>query len=215
MDSLGALLSTTGDDTLALATSSRAGSYSYGKLRTNAWKAGNLFRHYGVRPGSRVAIGVGNAVTPPPLVGFFGAALAGGEVRFDPPTEVTATVLLAPTARLDDYDPQPGCKRLGYGERPDDPAVAHFEREAWSENPTEPPVAVGGDATVLVTDHSTYTQGDLLGRARAVANERGYEAGDVVELTGSLGTPATLAGQVLAPLVVGATVRLRATDTRQ
>jgi hypothetical protein len=212
MDTLGDLLATGDDDAIALATSSRAGSYSYGKLRTSAWKAGNLLRHYGVRPTSRVAIAADGAVTPPPLVGFFGAALAGGEVRFDPPTEVTATVLLAPTATVDDYDPQPGCKLLGYGDRSDDPTVAHFEREAWSENPTEPPVSVGRDATVLVTDHSVYSHGDLLGRARAVAHERGYEADDVIELTGSLGTPATLAGQVLAPLSAGATVRLAGSE---
>ncbi|MFB6150403.1 MAG: acetyl-CoA synthetase [Haloarculaceae archaeon] len=197
-------------DALAVRRDTRAGSYSYEKLCTNAWKTGNILRHYGVRRGATVAIVGDDPLSPPPLLAFLGAALLGATARFDPPAAdpVEAEALVVPTARLERYDPAPGSTAFGYGDAPSDPTVAHFEGEVWSENPAVPPAEVGpGDAALAARD-KTYTHADLLERARAVAVEFDLDEGDAVALRAPLSHPGTVAAGVLAPLVAGATILL-------
>ncbi|MFB6184568.1 MAG: hypothetical protein ABEI96_08445 [Haloarculaceae archaeon] len=208
MDVLGDVVARDRPSEIALRRASRAGSYSYAKLRTNAWKAGNLLRHYGVRPGTHVdVVRPAAGPTPPVATGFFGATLVGASVDPSPPRTVDGTALLAPATHVEDFDAAPGCSVLAYGDVPDDPAVSHYERELWSENSTAPPGNVDPDATALRTDGEAYSHAALLSRARDVAETRGFEPGAEVR-AGTWNDPTSLIETLLAPLVAGATIRL-------
>lgn len=208
-------------DDLALWTGTRAGSYSYEACCTNAWKAGNLLHHYGVRADATVAVDTGESptsLTPPPLLALLGAALVGARVRFDPsPATVAADAeggtagavraLVAPVARLDRYDPGPRTQVLAYGDVPDAPGVAHFEAETWSQNPTVPPESVEPEAVAVVAERE-YTHECLLTAAGGVVAEYEIGADSEVVLRAPLSTPGAVVAGVLAPLSVGGTVVL-------
>ena len=193
-------------DSLAIQTERRAGSASYNAFCTTAWKAGNLLTHYGVRPGATVAIDWGDGVSLHPLTAFFGSALLGATAQFDPADTVDASALVAPADRLHAYDPAPGTKVLGYGDVPDDPEVAGFERDVWSENPTEPPETVSATATALSADDRQFTHEHLLTATERVATDAGLDRDDSVIVRTSVTNPETFVAGVLAPLVVGATI---------
>jgi len=138
---------------------------------------------------------------------FLAGAVDGAVVDLDPPAAVDATVMIAPNDWLADYELGPGTKALAYGGPPDDPTVAHLEREAWSENPLEPPAEVGPGDPVLAADR-TYSNGDLLAASREVVEEYDLTADDEFVLRTPLTDPATIVAGVLAPMRVGATIRL-------
>lgn len=199
-------------DALALRTDSRAGSYSYEKLCTTAWKAGNLLSHYGVRGDATVVVDTGESLSPPPVSAFLGAALLGATVRFEspgsrhagPPEPVETRALVVPATRVGAYDPAPGTTVLAYGDVPEDPTVTHFEREVWSENPTTPPDEVTPDDALLVADAERVTHRQAIEAAERVADETGLEAEDLVAPRASLADPTVVVAGVLAPLSVGA-----------
>ncbi|WP_459195118.1 acyl-CoA synthetase family protein [Halosimplex sp. J119] len=195
-------------DDLAVRTDSRAGSYSYEKFCTNAWKSGNLLRHYGVRGGASVAIDPGESLTVPPLVALFGSALLGATVRFDPRAAADAKALLVPGGAADSYDPEPGTKTLGYGDVPNDPEVAHFEAEMWSENPTNPPDVVEPNDTALATADERFTHRELLDRSEQIVEDLGLDETDEVAIRAPLSEPGTVVAGILAPIWAGATVLL-------
>lgn len=189
------------------------------EFATNAWKAGNLLRHYGVRPGSRVALVVGPkepdswtdpgrlGSAPDPLFGLLGGAAAGATVGVTPDPPVEARALVAPAPWLDRYEVSPGCSVLAYGGPPERAEVAHFERERWSENPTEPPGTVEADDPVLRVDGREYSHAELLDTAQGSVREYALEAGDTVAVDAPLSDAGAVVAGVIAPLVVGATVR--------
>ncbi|WP_436923887.1 hypothetical protein [Halosimplex amylolyticum] len=193
-------------DDIAVRTDSRAGSYSYEKFCTNAWKTGNILRHYGVRGGATVAVDAGEAPSPPPLLAFFGAALLGATVQFDPQASPDAKALVAPASRADSYDPGPGTKLLVYGDVSEDPEVAHFEAEMWSENPTSPPDAVEPADTALAADDRRFTHERLLERSERVVGTYDLDETDEVAIRAPLSRPGTVVAGVLAPIRVGGTV---------
>lgn len=207
-----------------LAAAGRSAPYSYRECSTNAWKAGNLLRHYGVRRGAAVAVVVGpkapgDADEPgrlgtaaDPLLAFFGAWTVGATVDPDPVSPVEARALVAPAAWLDRYDAAPGCSRLAYGGPPEAADVAHFERDLWSENPIEPPDPVEPGDTALRVGDGTYTQGELLDAGQNVAGEFGLGEGDSVVVDVPLTTAEAVAAGVVAPLVAGATIRPGGSD---
>lgn len=200
-------------------SSERTTAYSYSDVAITAWKTGNLLRHYGVRSGARVAVSAGPKAptaedepgwlggTPDPVVAFLAAALDGAIVDLDPPGAVDAKVMIAPNDWLADYELGPGTKALAYGGPPEDPTVAHLEREAWSENPLEPPAEVSPEDPVLAADE-TYTHGDLLAASRRVVEEQELTESDEVVLRASITEPGALVAGVLAPMRVGATILL-------
>lgn len=202
-------------DAVALQAGSRAGSYSYEKFCTTAWKAGNLLRHYGVRSDGSVAIDTGDALSPPPLVAFFGAVLLGARAAFDPDENepVERGGLVVPAERVDEYETAPGTNVLAYGDTHSDPTVATFEREVWSENPVVPPESVTADADALVADSERFSHDRLLAATRRVASDAGLGERDAVAPRESLSDPGVVVAGVLAPLSVGATVLLDAAAT--
>ncbi|MFB6074464.1 MAG: hypothetical protein ABEJ89_05585 [Haloarculaceae archaeon] len=199
----------------------RTAPYSYRDVATNAWKAGNLLRNYGVRHGQRVAVVVGPKApgeddeqgrlgsSPTPLVAVLGAALNGALVDLDPPGVVDATVLVAPADWLARYERGPGTSTLAYGGPPEDPTVAHFERESWSENPHEPPADLAPSDGLLAADR-VYAHGDLLAASRRVVADHDLTAEDAVALRAPVTSPGALAAGVLAPMRVGATLAVGA-----
>lgn len=197
----------------------RATPFRYHDFCTNAWKAGNVLRHYGVRQGSRVAVVAGPKEpgpddepgtireSPDALQAFLGAALDGAVVDLDPVGVVDAKALVAPDAWIDDYEWGPGTKPIAYGGPPDDPRIAHFERETWSENPSQPPGEFGPGDPVLAADR-LYSHGDLLAASRRVVAEYDLTEADTIALRAPISDPGTLVAGLLAPMRVGAIVLL-------
>ena len=184
-------------------------TYDYRRLCTNAWKVGNYLRHLGVRTGRGVAL-VGDD-RPEVVLSLYGAALLGATVSVDPPPErpVDARALVTPADRVGAYEVAPGTQRVAYGDPPDDPSVAYFERDVWSENPTEPPDRVAPDDVLLsTTDGREYTHAAVLSAARRVVDEWGLAAADSVAVRAPLSRPGTVAAGLVAPILAGGSILL-------
>jgi len=187
----------------------RAGGreYDYRRFCTTAWKTGNLLRNEGVRSG--MAVVADDDPAPEAVLAFYGAALLGATVGFGPGALGERTkALVVPTADLDGYDAGPRTRRIAYGDEPTDPSVAYFERDVWSENPTEPPDRVEPDDALLWTPDATHSHGEVLAAARAVAEDWGLEPGDEVAVRGPFTRAGTVTAGLVAPVVAGAVVLL-------
>lgn len=181
--------------------------YDYYQLCTTAHKTGNFLSHRGVHAGETVAIV--ESASGAPILSLFGAALLGARVRFDPPREIDARVLVAPAESIEEYDLPPSATRVAYDGESDDPAVEAFGESVWSENPFCPtPPEVGTGTAFLTTDEDEYAHGELLAAAERVVEVVGIDAGDGVAIRASFSNPGTVVAGVLAPLSVGATVVL-------
>ncbi|WP_135533648.1 hypothetical protein [Halostella pelagica] len=191
-------------------------TYDYHRFCTTAWKTGNFLRHQGVR--ESVTVFVADDETPQALLSFFGTALLGGVTLFDSvsrwndgeASDLQALVL--PGADADDAAVPAGTNRVGYGTEPSDPAVAHFERDVWSENPSFPPVERDPTAPVLTTGDATYSHRDLFEAAERIVD--GYEltADDRVAVRAPLSDPGTVVAGVVAPLLVGGAIAFDGAD---
>jgi len=192
-------------DALALDAPALGRDYDYRRFCTTAWKVGNFLHHVGVRSG--VAVRVAPDPVPEPVLSLFGAALLGAPVRFldGAPDEDTRAVVV-PTGSEDVALP-PGGQRVVYGDPPEDPSVSYFERDVWSQNPTEPPDPVTPE-DVALRAAGEYTHRDLLVAAGSVVEEWGLEAGESVVVRAPLTNPGTVAAGVVAPLFAGGVVLL-------
>jgi hypothetical protein len=189
-------------DAPALVDAAANREYDYRRCLTTAWKTGLFFRNEGVRGGMRVA--VASDPIPESVLSFLGAGLLGAVVEFDAAVDEQTKALVVPTERLDEFDAPPGTRRVGYGTEPDDPGVAYWERDVWSENPTLPPDRVAPDAPLLAADGRTYSHGDLLGAARQVACEHDLTTSDPVAGRGPPPPPGSAAGGTPPPRAAGA-----------
>ncbi|MFC7155547.1 hypothetical protein ACFQPA_08760 [Halomarina halobia] len=191
-------------DAPALLAPALGREYDYHRLCTNAWKTGNFLRLLGVREGTTVA--VGDDPTPEAVLAFLGAGLLGAAVRFDPPRNVEDRALVTPLARAEEHDPGPSTKRVVYGGPPEDPSVAFFERDIWSENPTKPPDAVSPDAALVRAASATHSHREVLAAARRVAGRLALASDDRVAVRAPLAEPGTVVAGLVAPLLVGASL---------
>lgn len=203
---------------VVFSTPERSAPYSYREFCTNVWKAGNLMRHYGVREGTRVAVVVGpkNPTDgdeagylfdgPDGVLALLAATVDGAVVRLDPPSDIDATALVAPAAWLDRYTLAPGTKALAYGGPSEDPTVANFERELWSENPLHPPGEVAPTDTALADGDGTYTHEAVLAAGERVVDDFGIDGETTVALRAPLTTVGAVVAGVVAPMQAGATV---------
>jgi acyl-CoA synthetase (AMP-forming)/AMP-acid ligase II len=213
MDVLGDLVARSRrSDAPALLAPALGRTYDYRRLCTNAWKVGNFLRHLGVRSGRTVALADDPA--PEPVLSLFGGALLGASVRFDPPTDrpVDARALVVPFDRVAAYEVPPGTQRVAYGDAPEDPSVAYFERDVWSENPTEPPDRVAPGTTLLRTADATYTHRRVLAAAREVVDRWDLTAEDRVAVRAPLARPGAVVAGVVAPVLVGGSTVLAGAD---
>jgi hypothetical protein len=143
--------------------------------------------------------------TFPTVTTLYGVGLLGATVDFGSVHERTKA-LVAPASRLDDYGAGPRTRQVAYGEEHPNPAVAYFERDVWSENPTEPPDYVAADDALLRVDGRTYTHHELLTAARQVVDDYGLDATSEVVVRGPLSHPGVVAAGLVAPLVAGGVV---------
>ena len=181
--------------------------YDYRRFCTNAWKVGNFLRHLGVRGGDGVAIADDPA--PEAVLTLYGAALLGAVVRFGPSTDPDdVRALVVPESVLDAHEVGPSTKPVVYGDVHEDPSVAYFERDVWSENPTMPPDAVTTGDDLLWTADATHTHGELLDAARTVVDRYGINAGDDIAVAGSFAEPGTVAAGLVAPILAGAAISI-------
>lgn len=203
----------------------RTAEYTYREFSTNAWKAGNLLRHYGVRGGAPMTVIVGPkeptaddrpgwlGAAADPLLALLGGATLGAVVDLTPADPIEGRAVVLPNAWLDRYEVAPGCSRVAYGGPPETSGVAHFERELWSENPIEPPDPVAPDDSLLRIDGTEYTHAEIRDAARRVADERDIDAGDRVAIDAPLSSAGAVAAGVVGPLSVGATILLGTGDS--
>jgi len=192
---------------------SRSRSWSGRQFCIDAWKAGNLLRHYGVHESATVSLADGSTnedPTPSPqaLVGLFGAWVLGASVRTDPPESPPGRAFVVPATEVGEYDLRPETTALGYDSPPDDPTVVHFEEQRWSENPIQFPATVEPEATALTTDAESYSHADLLAAGQRVADEHDVESLERVALSAPLSDPDAVVAGVIAPLLAGTTITL-------
>ena len=174
------------------------------EVRATSYKVGNYLRSRGVHRGS--GVGVADDPDPKAVFAFLGSTLLAAPVTFDPPQSFDGRAVVAPPPTLDSYDLGPGGQRVGYGERPENPADDHFEGGVWSENPAFPPVSFDGGVPALRDpDGDGPSQRALLSRAGDAAAT--LDADDVVTVRASFVHDATVVG-VLGALHAGATVLL-------
>lgn len=184
-------------------------------LCTTAWQSGNFLRHLGVRNGVTVGtVGEG----PFALLAHLGTTMLEATTRFDPPTDLSEVenvrALVAPVSVVEsgEYDLPRGTQRVGYGGKPDDPGVHHFDAGVWTENPAFPPLDVDPDTAYLTDGDRTLTHAEALESARSVVEGYGLEAGDRVVVRESLAEPGTVVAGVLAPLLVDGVIVLAGAD---
>ncbi|ADD04156.1 uncharacterized protein Nmag_0569 [Natrialba magadii ATCC 43099] len=182
-------------------------------LCTSAWKAGNFLRHAGVREGVTVGV-AGNG--PVALLACFGATLLGATTHPNPPADLTdATDLQALVAPVDElesgrYDLPRGTSMLGYGEKPETPAIKHFDAGLWSENPSFPPQSLAPETGLLTDGGAAVSHAQVLESARTLIDEYEIEAGDRVVVREPLSAVEVAVAGVFAPLLVGAVTVLEA-----
>lgn len=192
-------------DAPALVAPAVGRDYDYRRFCTTAWKTGNFLRHLGVRGGAGVA--VADDPLPEPVLTLYGAALLGGVVSFGPPSKLDSPrAIVAPAADIDAEAVEPGTKPVAYGDDPGDPTVAYFERDVWSENPTEPPDHIAGTDPLLCAGEERYSHGDVLTAARTAIDDHGIDDDTTVAVGGSFRSPGVVAAGLVAPIVAGGTV---------
>lgn len=220
MQTIADVLATAADrEEPAVVAPSRTSAYTHAEVAAHAWQVGNLLSQYGVHDGARVPVVVGPTAptpddepgrlgtSPVPVLAMLGAMADGALVDPHPPAAVDGAVLVVPTAWLDRYQPGPGTKPISYGASPDDPAVAHLEGEAWSENPMAPPASLDPTTPALATD-ATYTHGELLAASHRIVAEYGLDESSTVAIDAGFGDAGTFVAGVLAPLRAGARITL-------
>ncbi len=178
-------------------------------LCTTAWKAGNFLRHAGVREGVTVGV-VGDG--PLALEAFFGTTLLEGRTQFDPETDLAdrddIRALVAPVDVLDRYDLPRGAQQVGYGDKPSQPGVHHFDAGLWSENPSFPPLAVDPETELLTDGERASTHRSMLAAAQDVVDEYEIGHGDRVVVRAPLSEPRSIVAGVIAPLLAGGAIVL-------
>ncbi len=181
----------------------RSAPYTTREFCTNCWKAGNLFGHYGVHPGSDVAVVFGpkpgernnsgeetelgeetHSPVPEgtidsadPLLAVVGATLIRARANLTPETPVETRALVRPAGEQwrNRYPTTARCSTLAYGGPPTQSSVVHFEAKLWSQNPTPPPETVDAETPALVADGSTYTHGQLLAATERIIDSYGID----------------------------------------
>lgn len=192
---------------LALRAQPSGRTYSYRDFVTTSYKAGNVLRYLGVRPGDEVRVAADRV--PETILTFYGAAQLGAVTRFGTATDgEPPRVAVAPATREAEIDLPPGHHLAVYGDPPDDPDVTHWETEVWSENPAIHPVAVERADPVLADGDRTYTHGEVLAAAARVLSRVELGPGTEVTVRGSLTDPAVVASGLVAPILAGATTVL-------
>ncbi|RBI61239.1 hypothetical protein DMJ13_16090 [halophilic archaeon] len=221
MDTLGDLVARErrSDDPALLVPGDSAREFDYHRFCTTAWKTGNYLRRLGVRASeerpsddaadpSGATVAIVPARAPEAVLALLGTALLGARVRFAPPRDVPARVLVAPGDRIGEYDLPPGGQRIAFREEADDPAVSWFGESVWSENPAFPPTPVSPGAPALTDGDRDHSHAALLAAAETVAEEWNLEPGDAVAVRASLADPRAVVAGVLAPLLAGAAILL-------
>lgn len=179
--------------------------YSYRDFVTTSYKAGNVLRYLGVRPGDEVR--VASERVPETVLTFFGAAQLGAVTRFGGPGEGgPPRVVVAPATREDDIDLPPGHHLVVYGDPPENPGVTHWETEVWSENPAIHPVAVEGADPVVAAADRRYTHREVLAAATEAASAVDIGSGTEVTVRGTLADPGVVAAGLVAPILAGGTM---------
>jgi hypothetical protein len=212
MDALGDLVARSRrSEESALVAPRENRTYDYHRFCTTAWKTGNFWRRRGVHADATVV--VADDPEPEAVFAFFGAALLGAKTRFGLPDpadaqNLDARIAVAPADEIGDYEVPPGTQRVGYGGPPDDPAVAHFERDVWSENPSFPETPIDPETVALVAGEGEFSHADLLSAAREVADDWDLEPGDEVAVRAPLADPGTVVAGIVAPLLAGAAILL-------
>jgi non-ribosomal peptide synthetase component E (peptide arylation enzyme) len=177
--------------------------YTYERLRETVSETATLFHEMGIDSDSRVAIAA--HPTAYPVFAFYAAGLLGATTWVGPPQRVNAHVAVAPSDMVVGYQLPDGAARIGYGETPDDDDVLHFERAIWNTEAEHPTLDVLPGTKAITDGEWKFSHRNLLEAAKDVAER--LDEDTTVSVRADLSNPCAIAGGIVAPLLVGGTIR--------
>jgi len=198
------LFQTDYDDATALRAPGRGEQvYTYERLRETVCDTATLFDELGIDGIGRVAIAA--HPTAHPVFAFYAAAVTGATTWVGAPQKVNAHVAVAPTDMVAEYTLPTDAARIGYGEKPADDDVLHFERAIWKAKGEEPDPDVLPGTKAITDGEWEYSHRNLLTAAKDVAER--LDEDTIVSMRADLSNPRAVAGGIVAPLLVGGTIR--------
>ena len=192
-----------GDDVAFGAPGQSEQIYTYDQLRETVYGFANVLEEQGLTTGSRIAISDGQG--PFPALVFLSAAVLGNAAWIGAPQRVKAHAVVAPSQHVNEYTLPDGALRVGYGSTPDSDDVVHFERAVYRADGESPAIGVLPGTKVITDGEWQYSHRNLLNAGREIADR--LDAETTVAVRAPLSDPRTVAGAVVAPMLVGGSVR--------
>lgn len=198
------VMQTKHDDAAALRAPGRGEQvYTYERLRETVCDTAVVLDELGVDENGRMAIAA--QPTGHPVFAFYAAALLGATAWIGAPQRVNAHVAVAPTAQVGSYELPEGAARVGFGDTPDQDEIMHFEKAIWKTDGDHPDPSVLPGTKAITDGEREYSHRTLLNAAKDVAER--LDRDTTVSVRASLDDPRAFAGGVIAPLLVGGTIR--------
>jgi hypothetical protein len=198
------VMQTKHDDAAALRAPGRGEQvYTYERLRETVCDTASVLADLGIDEDGRVAIAA--HPTGHPVFAFYATALLGGTTWIGAPQRVNAHVAIAPSTQVGEYELPDGAARIGFGETPTDDEIIHFEKAIWKIDDDNPNPGVLPGTKVITDGEWEYSHRNLLEAARDVAER--LDRDTTVSVRAPLDNPRAFAGGVIAPLLVGGTIR--------
>jgi hypothetical protein len=182
-------------------------TYTAKRFRRMVYKTANFLRYRGVHERSSIALA--DVHTPQTVFSFLGVGLLGGSINFGLDAVVDAHMVIGPTHEVEALDVSETTSLVGFEAPPEDPRIAFFEREIWSETAHLPPGDLDPGRRIF-DESSVGTQRCVVSTALDQADSFGSRSMIAVrESFTDRGTP--IAG-ILAPLIADATILLPTGD---
>jgi hypothetical protein len=198
------------DEAVALRAPGRGEQvYTYERFVETVHDTAAVLDEVGVDQESLVAVAA--EPTGHPVFGFYAGALLGATVWIGAPRRVNARAVIAPTATVGEYELPGGAARIGFGETPDDDDVMHFERAIWKADADDQTPNVLAGTKVLTDGEREYSHRAVLDAAEEIADR--LDPDTTVSVRVGMDDPRTIASAIVAPLLVGGTIRFPETTT--
>lgn len=179
--------------------------YTYERLATTTYSLAAALADRGVDEDSLVALAPAEA--PETIVGLLATTILGARARFSGPARAPVDALIGPVDLVGRYEIPDDAARIGFGSRPDLPAIEHFGRLVWKAADTPPEAPVLPTTRALSDGEYVYSHRALLRAGHAVIDARDLTPEMTVVVRAALTDPRTVAAGIVAPLMAGSTVR--------
>lgn len=180
--------------------------YTYERFQECVYELSTVFADHDIEDGSRIALASDHSASA--VFAFYATAVIGGATWIGAPRKIKAHAAVAPTEQVTGYTLPEGALRVGYGSKPDDDSVVHFERAIWKADGRPPDAGVLPGTKVITDGEWQYSHRNLLKAGMEVADR--LDENTTVTVRAPLSDPRTVAAALVAPLLVGGTVRFPA-----